>query len=369
MEEVNGPRKQRYQKSPGLKKRTALMFSLATAILIVVICTLLYSILSNSNEANTGIAASGEDPLTADASGLEYEASPGPAASDNIIVEVTDNELPTSGEADNAWAESETAPTATDSPVVHDNEPVQALPSATSQPQSGSSEQSPAQSPVQSAAPSEQPASTASPATSTASVKLPATYIVQKGDTLSSISEKFYKSKNHVSLIAETNGIAFINDMKAGDKLTIPALSIKSGSSGGTKQETRDYSKVTLPASYMVQAQDTLSSISLQFFKSKHYVDYIAETNNLDKNAVLKAGSILTIPSLEGYKQSTSTDNSGSAEEEKTVDHVVKKGETLYSISEKYYGTNKHAMFIADYNHIVNVDDLKAGTVLKIPQS
>lgn len=189
--------------------------------------------------------------------------------------------------------------------------------------------------------------------------QLPTTYVVQKGDTLSLISEKFYQSKKHYALLAEYNHILFINDMKAGDTLKIPALSSTTRSKDGGQQETKDYSKIRLPAAYLIQPGDTLSRVSRMFYKSAKYVDYIAKENKLDKNAGLKAGTNLIIPSLKNDRP----------DEEEGADHTVKSGETLYSISKNYYGSDKYVRFIADYNHIENIADVKAGTVLKIPKA
>ncbi|WP_029192416.1 LysM peptidoglycan-binding domain-containing protein [Paenibacillus harenae] len=201
----------------------------------------------------------------------------------------------------------------------------------------------------------------------TKKVKLPTTYVVQKGDTLSLISEKFYQSKEHYALLAEHNHILFINDMKAGDTLKIPALS--STGSNVSRQGTKDYSKIKLPATYLIQAGDTLSGISRMFYKSAEYVDDIAKENKLDKNAGLKAGTNLIIPSLKNVKPIGENGAAESFPEYETSDHTVKSGETLYSISKVYYGSDKYVTFIADFNHIVNIDDVKAGTVLKIPKA
>ncbi|MCM3628442.1 LysM peptidoglycan-binding domain-containing protein [Paenibacillus glycanilyticus] len=193
----------------------------------------------------------------------------------------------------------------------------------------------------------------------TKTLKLPTTYVVQKGDTLRLIAEKFYQSKEYYTLLAEYNHILFINDMKAGDTLKIPSLSSTTGSIIGSQQGTKDYSKIRLPVTYLIQAGDTLSGVSRMFYKSAEYVDYIAKENKLDKNVGLKAGTNIVIPSLKNDKP----------EDSETTDHTVKSGETLYSISKIYYGSDKYVMFIADYNHIDNIDDVKAGTVLKIPKA
>lgn len=115
----------------------------------------------------------------------------------------------------------------------------------------------------------------------------------------------------------------FINDMKAGDTLKIPALSSTTGSINGVQQGTKDYSKMHLPATYLIQAGETLSGVSRMFYKSVEYVDYIAKENKLDKNVGLKAGTNLIIPSLKNYKP----------DDYETTNHTVKSGETLYSIS------------------------------------
>lgn len=203
----------------------------------------------------------------------------------------------------------------------------------------------------------------------TKTIKLPTTYVVQKGDTLRLISEKFYQSKEHYALVAEYNHIVFINDMKAGDTLKIPVLSSIADSIDGSQQGTKDYSKINLPATYLIQAGDTLSGISRMFYKSAEYVDYIAKENKLDKNVGLKAGTNLLIPSLKNYKLDEENGEIETSPDYETSDHTVKSGETLYSISKIYYGSDKYVMFIAGYNHIVNIDDVKAGTVLKIPKA
>lgn len=47
--------------------------------------------------------------------------------------------------------------------------------------------------------------------------------------------------------------------------------------------------------------------------------------------------------------------------------HTVLEGETLHSISYKYYGNSSRWSDIADYNGLVNPFELKAGNNLIIP--
>ncbi|WP_116188526.1 LysM peptidoglycan-binding domain-containing protein [Paenibacillus taihuensis] len=189
------------------------------------------------------------------------------------------------------------------------------------------------------------PVSTSS--ASSSSSEYPKKYVVQKGDTLSKIALKFYQSKQQVNLIAEANDIVFINDMVEGDTITIPAPSKNASSSTG-KQRSLDYSKVTLPAMYLVQSGDTLYHIAKQFYRTDDYVGLIAKQNDLDVDAGLKAGTSLMIPAL--------------------PKHTVQAGETLTSIARIYYGSSKYVGALASYNQLDNNDIVKIGDELTMPQ-
>ncbi|QJC52074.1 LysM peptidoglycan-binding domain-containing protein [Paenibacillus albicereus] len=173
-------------------------------------------------------------------------------------------------------------------------------PDASSAPDAGAPEPSPSSSPD--AAPTDKPAASAAPAKPTPKPRASSTrtYIVQEGDTLTSISVAQYGSKDYVSLIAEKNGIVFVNDMKPGDKLKLPPASSKpsSGGSGSPPTETNeiDYSKVKLPATYLVLPGDTFYRISVRFYGTGKHAELIAEKNGLDAEAGLKAGDSIIVP-------------------------------------------------------------------------
>lgn len=57
------------------------------------------------------------------------------------------------------------------------------------------------------------------------------------------------------------------------------------------------------------------------------------------------------------------------SEKPKAVKHVVKKGETLYMLSRKYYGNNSNVARIANYNGISLEAQLTEGRVVMVPLS
>ncbi|WP_169083907.1 LysM peptidoglycan-binding domain-containing protein [Paenibacillus sp. PL91] len=341
-------------------KKATLSLYLAVVIILVATCGILYSKYTNLVDTNLQTAAAEQSETNNQSGNSDASNSDSSNYGQNGNESIADEPVP-AGTVDAEETQEPTEviagntkipePTATESPVKNIDEAVTTVPKQAEKPSH------------------EQPESNNKPTDKSQGVKLPTTYVVQKGDTLRAISEKFYQTKDHYALLAEHNHIFFINDMKAGDTLTIPALFSGNDSTSGKPQETKDYSKITLPATYLIQAGDTLSGISRMFYKSAEYVDYIASENKLDKNEGLKAGTNLVIPSLKNYTPDKNIGSGDNSTEFEATEHTVQKGETLYSISKTYYGTTKHAMFIADYNHIFDIDQVKAGTVLKIPKS
>ncbi len=48
-------------------------------------------------------------------------------------------------------------------------------------------------------------------------------------------------------------------------------------------------------------------------------------------------------------------------------EYTIESGDTLFDISNRYYGTGIYYDEIAEYNHIDNPDEIKAGDVIRIP--
>lgn len=116
-------------------------------------------------------------------------------------------------------------------------------------------------------------------------------HIVEKGDTLYSLSKKYGVS---VDELRSANAISG-SDLYAGQKLIIPAKK-------ADKRVTYE--------SYTVKAGDTLYSIAK---RSEITVDELRRLNSLDSSAVLKIGQNLKVPAQTATENTAPAQNAGSS--------------------------------------------------------
>lgn len=149
------------------------------------------------------------------------------------------------------------------------------------------------------------------------------TYVVQKGDSLYSIANKLGTT---VSELKKENNLTS-NTLQIGEVLRIPTKEIYEGEENV----------------YIVQKGDTLYSVAMA---NNTTVDELKKANNLTSN-IISTGQLLKIPSAL-LPEST---------------YIVKKGDSLYSIANKYNTT------IDELKRINNLTSniLSIGQVLKLP--
>lgn len=149
------------------------------------------------------------------------------------------------------------------------------------------------------------------------------TYVVQKGDSLYSIANKLGTT---VSELKKENNLT-TNTLQIGQVLRIPTKEIYEGEENV----------------YIVKKGDTLYSIAAA---NNTTVDELKKANNLTSN-ILSTGQLLKIPSAL-LPEST---------------YIVKKGDSLYSIANKYNTT------VDELKRINNLTSniLSIGQVLKLP--
>ncbi len=176
-------------------------------------------------------------------------------------------------------------------------------------------------------------------------------YIVEPGDTLSSISLDFGAE---LDVIRERNNL-FSDEIQVGMPLLIPY--VEGVYIPGMPTPTPG------PVYYTVKAGDTLGSIGLQFGVEPLA---IVEASNLIDLDSLTIGDQLVIP---GYQpdlpDGESPENGGDTGVSGPVSiHVVQVGESLYGIAE-IYGVDPNA--IAEVNNVSNWNVLRVGQELTIP--
>jgi nucleoid-associated protein YgaU len=133
-----------------------------------------------------------------------------------------------------------------------------------------------------------------------------------------------------------------------------------------TTQQAQE--NLTLPAKYTVKAGDTLWSIAEKYYKSGYNWVDVKDTNKLASPDSLTEGQVLDIPDVKprvvtaGEVSSAFTDKKPDIKE-----YTVVRGDSLWKIAEKSYGTGYKWVDIANANHLVHPDIIHAGNVLLLP--
>ncbi len=180
-------------------------------------------------------------------------------------------------------------------------------------------------------------------------------YVVQKGDNLSSIAKK-----NNVSVaeIKEWNHLSNA-PIQLGMSLQVAKIEANDVEIIASKTKTEN-------VEYIVKKGDNLGNIAKKFGST---LDDLKLWNNLNDNNIAIGHSLIVAKSevaIENKAVGNSFDKKeslASASKNKNNDYLVKKGDSLYSISKKYPGVS--ISDIKKWNNI-NGEELKPGMKLKI---
>lgn len=162
-------------------------------------------------------------------------------------------------------------------------------------------------------------------------------YVVQPGDTLSSIARRYGTT---VAALAYANHLANPNHIYVGQRLAIVAASTGGPTTSWPVNSTH----------YVVKAGDSLSTIARQFNTT---VQAIAAANGLKDTSYVYIGQRLVVPRGTAYPPSVYG-----------FHYTVKAGDTLSSIAQ-WYGINLYTL--ASVNGISNISRIYVGQRLYIP--
>lgn len=156
-------------------------------------------------------------------------------------------------------------------------------------------------------------------------------HAVKTGETLYGIAKTYYLTSDYAR-VAAVNGWDARIGLKAGATVVLRNPLVLD--------------------QYAVKAGDTLYAITNRYFNRGQYMNALMAYNGItDADAGLKAGVELRVPLTIGERR-----------------HVVVKGDTLYSLSTRYFNAQDYLQAIAQYNGIRDeAGSIQAGQVLQIP--
>ena len=132
---------------------------------------------------------------------------------------------------------------------------------------------------------------------------------------------------------------------------------------------------------HIVAQDEVMQTIARHYFGSIDDWKIIAKANPRVDPRKLKPGMILRIPKDKMNIQGVLTGKvvqpgvletprlDGSQADSKIIEYVVQSGDSLSRISQRIYGTSRHARFIFDSNRDIlrTMDDISIGQLLKLP--
>jgi len=201
---------------------------------------------------------------------------------------------------------------------------------------------------------------------------------VVAGDTLGSISQKYYGTTRHAKLIMEANKLTDENKVRLGKVLVIPKLSTASG--------VGPVARAAVGGEYVVKDGDTLTSISQLFYGNAMLYPVIMKANKIDNGRDVLMGQKLIIPPKPAGEEAVEEtprreeptakveklakgekDLTGPKLESGEGTYVVEEGDTLGDIAARELGSTRHVGLLMKRNHITDENQVRVGQVLVIP--
>ncbi len=149
-------------------------------------------------------------------------------------------------------------------------------------------------------------------------------HALRPGETVADVAKANYGDRDKAIFLLQYNRISDPKKILPGTRIAIPKI-----------------------IRYTVKKGDTLATIARRFLGDHRRYEVLASLNRLNPSQPLGVGSIIKIP-IE-------------------IPHVVKSGESLAIIANRYYGDPDTFSLIASYNFITDPQALKPGTEILIP--
>lgn len=199
----------------------------------------------------------------------------------------------------------------------------------------------------------------------------PTSYIVQSGDTLTAVADKFGFTNQQ---LADMNNLTPTSNLLRGARLSL----VDDGTNKTTSTNSKNDAPLTSAASktskietinYRVKAGESVGSLANRYNMSN---EQLAELNKFSANSSLLLGQSIKVPASAPDvedKPDSKTENSRktqSAAKVSTVSYTVKSGDTLSAIASRYQTSNEE---LAKLNRISANSMVILGQKLTVPDS
>ena len=180
-------------------------------------------------------------------------------------------------------------------------------------------------------------------------------HIVQRGETLFSISRRYNRPIDEIAL---ANGLSEPYVIHAGNQITIPPVG---GAPQAPAQAPAQPQQPAATSTYIVQRGDSLAAIAAQFGIT--YIE-LARMNNIDDPDVLRVGQVLLVPAPASAPAPTDSGAPSPAAQPTYGTYTVQRGDSLATIAAQF---NTTYFELARLNSISDPDVLRVGQVLQVP--
>ena len=193
-------------------------------------------------------------------------------------------------------------------------------------------------------------------------------YVVQKGDTLTGISQRKYGTIEYYDELAYLNGIENENYIRAGQVLYLPD-NIRELDFCGQD----DYGYIDNIIYHTFTDSDTLWKLANDYYGSGEYWKPLAYFNGITNPRKVKTGREILIPPfsyLDLNAMNMTFEGEDNKKEEEAITerkHVFNDPDTLWKIARDNYGSGNYWEPLAIYNNIDDPKKIANGVVIYLP--
>jgi len=191
-------------------------------------------------------------------------------------------------------------------------------------------------------------------------------HVVQTGETLWKIAEKYLNDGFRWQEIANENNIENPNSLEEGQTLVIPTKEVLPTPSDLNNPENTS-SISTEAKTHIVEEGDTLWSIAESEFGSGYNWVDIAEANTLKNSNNIEVDQVLFIPNVSPRKQ-TLANKEELPSSINSDSYIVQKGDNLWIIAVRAYGDGYKWPEIAKLNGLTHPNLIYPDQTLSLPR-